>query len=127
VRAQHFFDDPAEWSLKLKGDLTKLLARCSNEVNHLSFSRISGNPPAKAWLTDKILKQIEPIAREFADRASEKKLHSKVREFLKRPPQETHKWISINVAHSNVASHVVTSGFSNPSTATRIVTDLPLK
>ncbi len=127
VRAQQFFDDPAAWSPKLTGDFEKLLDRANNEVDHLTVRRISGNPPEKAWPTDGILKQIEPIAKEFAAKASEKKLHSKVREFLHLPLEATKKWIADNVAHSNVTSHVLTSSFGNPSTTTRIITAVHAK
>jgi len=128
VRAKHFFDDPAAWSPKLTADLTNLHSRTSNEVNHLTVRRIDGNPPEKTWPTSEILKQIEPIAREFAAKASEKKLQPKVREFLQLAPEATRKWLADNVAHSNVASHIVTSPvFGNASTATRIISLVTLK
>lgn len=127
VRAKDFFDDPVTWNPGLTRDFKKLLHRANNEVDHLNVRRINGNPPEKAWPTDEILKQIEPLAREFAAKASEKKLHPKVREFLRLTPEMTKKWIADNVAHSNVTSHVVTSSFADVSTATMIITELHLK
>jgi hypothetical protein len=127
VRAQHFFEDSAAWSPELTADFGKLLERANNEVSHLTVWRISGTPPEKAWPTDGILKQVEPLAREFAAKASEKKLHPKVREFLHLPPEATRKWLTDNVAHSNVTSHVMISSFGNATTATRIITEMHLK
>jgi hypothetical protein len=108
VRAQHFFEYPAAWRPKLTAEFEKLLDRANNEVNHLTVHRISGSPPEKTWHTDEILNQVGAIAKEFAARASEKKLHPKVQELLRLPPQATLRWITDNVAHSNVASHAMT-------------------
>jgi len=127
VRAKHFFEDPGAWSPNLTADFRRLLDRANNEVSHLTVGRVNGNPPEKFWPTDEILKQIEPVAKEFAAKASEKKLHSKVREFLHLPREATRAWIASNVAHTNVASHAVTASFANASTATRIITELHLK
>jgi hypothetical protein len=127
VRAQQFFDDPAAWSPELTSDFKKLLERANNEVDHLTVRRVDGNPPEKAWPTDEILRQLETVAKEFAAKASGKKLHSKVREFLHLPLEATGKWIADNVAHSNVTSHVVTQSFGNMSTATRLITEVHLK
>jgi hypothetical protein len=122
VRAKRFFDDPADWSLKLTPHFTALLDRANNEVNHLTVWRIDGNPPEKAWPTSEILKQIEPIAKDFAARASTKKLHPKVREFLQFAQGATLLWIGDNVPRSNVTSHSVTSGpFGNTPITVKVV------
>ena len=66
-----------------------------------------------------------PSRKEFATKASEKKLHPKVREFLQLAPDAALTWISDNVTHSNVASHTVSwtaSGISTLSTATQLIT-----
>ena len=109
VRAQDFFDDPATWSPPLNTDLTKLLERANNQVSHLTRNRVSGNPPEKVWRTAEMVKQIEIIGKEFAEKASDKKLHAHVRELLTLPREQILLWISENVAHANVAAQRVTS------------------
>jgi hypothetical protein len=118
VRAEHFFDDPAAWSPNRPPDMNKLHGRASNEVSHLTTMRIDGNPPEKGWPISKILSEIETVARDFAARASDKKLHPKVREFLKQPSKEMLLWIGNNVSHSNVASHAMVTAFPSESAST---------
>lgn len=127
VRAKHFFDDPAAWSPTKTPDLNKLHGRASNELSHLTTRRISGNPPEKDWPIAQSLREIETVARDFAAKASEKKLHSKVREFLKQPSKEMLVWIGNNVAHSNVASYDIVSTFPyvSASTHTQIIHKKP--
>ncbi|MGZ4815790.1 MAG: hypothetical protein ACXVZV_10295 [Terriglobales bacterium] len=75
-----------------------------------------------------MLKEIDAVAKDFAAKASHKKLHPKVREFLQLAPTVALKWISDNVSHSNVASYALTSPtLVNASTATQIISKLPLK
>jgi hypothetical protein len=118
VRARHFFDDPAAWSPKKTPELNKLHGRASNEVSHLTTRRISGNPPEKDWHITQILAEVETVARDFAANASDKKLHSKVREFLKQPSKQMLVWIGNNVTHSNVASYGIVSTFPSVSAST---------
>jgi hypothetical protein len=124
VRAEHFFESAADWSPSMTPEIKKLHSRASNEVNHLTANRIPGSPPSKRWLLVPILSEIETIAKEFAGKASGKKLHQKVREFLKLPGNEMLVWIGNNVAHSNVASQMPV-GVAFPdvsaSTSTRFV------
>ncbi len=127
VRAKHFFDDPAEWSPKKTPEINKLHERASNEVSHLTTRRISGNRPEKDWHITQILGMIETVARDFAARASDRKLHSKVRELLKQPGKEMLVWIGNNVSHSNVASYGLVSTFPSisASTYTQIILKKP--
>jgi hypothetical protein len=111
VRAKHFVDDPATWSPQKTPEINKLHGRASNEVSHLTTERITGTPPEKEWNVARILGEIENVARDFAAKASDKKLHPKVREFLKQSSNEILVWIGDNVTHSNVASHSVVSTF----------------
>ena len=95
--------------------MNKLHGRASNEVSHLATRRISGNPPEKDWHITQILGEIETVARDFAAKASDKKLHSKIREPLKQPSKEMLVWIGNNVTHSNVASCMIVSTFPSVS------------
>src|ERR1035438_5914445 len=128
VRAQDFFENPAEWRPALTPDLKNLLARANNEVSHLTINRINGNPPSKIWDTAAMVEQIEMIAKLFAAKASGKRLEPKVREFLGLPNSEMRVWIGNNVTHSNVAAQAMTVAYtlapslSGASTATVITT-----
>jgi hypothetical protein len=121
VRARHFFDDPASWPDKATAEWTKLYSRASNEVSHLTTGRVDGNPAEKVWFTQEALKRIEPVAQEFAAKASDRKLHAKVREFLGVGSAAKLVWISGNVTHSNVASQALTFSSGGASTATQII------
>lgn len=126
VRAQEFFDNPSAWPAKTKltPALRNALARANKEVAHLTTERKSGNPPDKTWDISAALKQIEAVGKDFAAKASSKKLDDKVREFLQLPPDKTPVWIGNNVTHSNVASHAVSSpivGALSASTHTQII------
>jgi hypothetical protein len=128
VRAEHFSDDPALWSQKKTPEINRLHERASNEVSHLTTRRISGNPPEKEWKMSEILDNIAFVAKQFAAKASDKKLHPKVREFLNLPSNEMLTWIGSNVAHSNVAAKTIsgptiTAVFSafSASTHTQII------
>lgn len=123
VRAEHFFDDPRAWSPRRPPEMNNYHGRASNEVSHLTTERISGSPPEKIWTVAQILGQIEAVARDFAARASDKKLHAKVREFLKQSSSTMLLWIGDNVTHPNVASHVIVSTFpvGTASTGAQII------
>jgi hypothetical protein len=133
VRAQEFFDDPSAWPArsKLTPNLKDALRRANEEVSHLTTGRISGSPPEKAWDTTALLTEIGTVAREFATKASAKKLHSKVVEFLKLPANEVPVWLGDNVSHSNVSSSsmgiVSVSPVANNSTHTQIVGHVLIK
>jgi hypothetical protein len=49
------------------------------------------------------MREIETVAKDFAAKASTKKLNANVRKFLQLPPNEMLIWIAENVTHSNVA------------------------
>ncbi len=129
VVARNFLDLAVNWTPIEPPSLTKAHKRANKELSHLTRSRISGNPPEKAWDTSGLLKDIEAIAKEFAAKASANKLHPKVAEFLSVPRIEMQIWIGKNVAHSNVASHALTSRVTvsalpggGASTHTQIIT-----
>jgi len=125
VRARHFFEGTVEWPTKPTADFQKLLDRANNEVSHLTVWRVSSNKAGREWYTHKIREQLEPIMKDFADKASHKKLHHKVREFLQLQPENTQKWIADNVTHANVAVSslmgLVVLPDSGASTQTQIV------
>lgn len=109
VRARDFFDKPTDWKEKITSPLKNALQRANEEVNHLTHGRKSGTPPSKLWDTGDLLKAIETVARDFAAKAPKKKLHPKVREFLKLPSGEMLVWLGENAMYSNVAVQTMTS------------------
>jgi hypothetical protein len=102
VRAKHFFENSADWSPSRAREINDLHSRACNEVNHLTSNRKPGSPP-DPWRLAQILDEIEPVAKEFGLKASDKKLHPKVRAFLEQPSNEMIVWIGNNVTHINVA------------------------
>jgi hypothetical protein len=60
-----------------------------------------------------------PVAKEFVAKASTKKLHPKVREFLNVRSSEKVLWVGEHVTHSNVASRDLTVvGVASATTST---------
>jgi len=125
VTAQDFLDATMIWEPKEPLSLTKAHERANKELSHLTQARMSGNPPEKGWDTCAQLKEIAAVAKEFAAKASLKKLHHKVREFLQLPPEGMQVWIADNVTRSNVAVSspigLVVSPYSSISTQTQII------
>lgn len=122
VTAQDFLDPATTWKPSEPASLTKAHQRANKELNHLTQARISGSPPEKAWDTAALRKDIETVAKDFAGKASEKKLHPKVREFLQLRSDEMLIWVEKNVTHSNVSSNVVISTSAvSASTATQLI------
>jgi hypothetical protein len=109
VTAADFLDGTTTWKQVVPPTLTAARGRADKELSHLTQSRITGKSPQKAWDTAALLKEIGAVARDFATKASAKKLHHKVVEFLNQPASEVRIWIGDNVQRSNVASHVVSS------------------
>jgi len=108
VRAREFFDDPNGWKPTMTNPVKAALTRANEEVSHLTHGRKSGMPPDKTWDPVGLLKEIEPVARDFAIRASIKKLHANVRELFKLPSNELRVWLDKNATYSNVASGTIT-------------------
>ena len=104
VTAQDFMDAATAWKRPSEPILlTKARKRANKEVSHLTQARKSGNPTEKEWDTIGLAKEIEAIAKDFAAKASDKKLHSKVREFLVVAPAKRELWIGDNSPRPNVA------------------------
>jgi hypothetical protein len=130
VTAWDFFDTPSAWTAKKPLALTNAHTRANKELSHLTQARISGSPPEKAWDTVGLVKEIDTVAREFAVKASAKKLHPDVRKFLQLPVDAKLIWIGDNITHSNIAFDVVgpvsTVSISSQSTHTEIIRKFPL-
>lgn len=103
VTAWDFIDPTNTWKTKTPDTLNKAHRRVNKELSHLTQARISGSPLEKAWDTADLLKEIDAVAKKFAAKASQKKLHPKVLEFLHVPPAATVEWLSGNVSHMNIA------------------------
>jgi hypothetical protein len=103
VAAEHFFENPGDWNAKMPPALAKIYGRASAEVSHLTTDRQSGIPPEKEWNPDSVIKEIEPIARDFATRASLKRLGPKVLGLLRQRPDQLKVWLDGNATYSNVS------------------------
>lgn len=119
VTAQDFLDATTVWKPSEPALLKGAHKRANKELSHLTQARIDGNPAEKAWDTLGLFKQIEVVAKDFAAKASHKKLHSKIREFLEVPPVKLMAWIGDNSPRLNVAvpaapSYEVDVGRSSP-------------
>jgi len=104
VAAEHFFDDPGEWPTNMPPTLGRLYGRASAEVSHLTTNRQSGTPPQKDWDIAAAIGEIEPIAKDFATRASDKRLGPKVRQLFQQPAPQLKVWLDANAMYSNVAT-----------------------
>jgi hypothetical protein len=132
VRAQHFFEHSSELKIEVPLDVRKLLERVNTEVSHLTDKRIDGNAKEKEWKTSEMVELVERETKKFAARASPKKLHPKVQEFLNQPAKEKLAWIVANVTHTNVASSSMSDlqtaslpDYGNVSTHTALIPDSP--
>ena len=106
--------------------MTPKLEGAREEVSHLTQGRKSGSQSDKLWGTAGLLKEMEVVARDSAAKASAKKLHPAVKEFLTQPTDEMVLWLEKNVTYSNVAAQSLTStsnsaGSFSPSAPTTAV------
>lgn len=85
VRAKDFFANPAHWNATRSAGWNRLHERACNEVNHLGKDR-EDNPSARVWPISDILKQIEPILKDFAAKADHRRLNAKIRKLFGQPP-----------------------------------------
>ena len=85
VIAADFFDNPGDWASTLSDTLEKAQIRANKEMSHLTTMRKSGSDPEKAWDVGGLSKEIWITGRNFAAKASDKKLHKRVRELLSLP------------------------------------------
>ena len=109
VRAQDYFDNANMWpaQAKLTAVLKNGLQRANEEVAHLTTGRKAGNPTDKAWDTTEFFKEVEAVARDFAQKASPKKLHADIVALFKMNTNEIRVWVENNVPHSNVSSSFI--------------------
>jgi len=126
VIARHFFGDPSHWTPNITPALKQARPRANEEVSHLTQGRKSGSQSDKLWGTAGLLKEMEVVARDSAAKASAKKLHPAVKEFLTQPTDEMVLWLEKNVTYSNVAAQSLTStsnsaGSFSPSAPTTAV------
>ena len=116
VRALHFFDDPAQWKRTYTAEWKNLYDRACNEVNHLTKGRDDRDPASRVWNLSEILRQIEPLLRDFATKASTKRLHPRVRELFEQQPDATAPTALVALAN-------VTASTATPTTPYVIVLD----
>jgi len=106
VIAADFLDNPADWSQSESATLKAARERANKELSHLTEKRKYVGDPAKPWEVDALGAEIASMAAAFGAKASEKKLHAKVREFLKAPAKKVVAVMGGSQA-SNVTSRVI--------------------
>jgi hypothetical protein len=105
VIAANFFDDPRAWSPTMSRTLREARKRVNKEVGHLTQGRKSGDTPD--WNAAGLFNEIEAVAKDFAVKASSKKLHPKVLDLLKLSGEEAMLWLQTNATYSNAAVQTV--------------------
>lgn len=119
VIAAHFMDMPGKWVSN--GSISALLkaarVRADKELSHLTDKRKYEGDPDKPWEIEALFAEIQSIAKEFASKASQKKLHEHVRELLTTPL--TVETLAAHAHSTNVAARTITViGPASSSTAT---------
>lgn len=84
------------WHLgKIPDDLKSARERANKEVSHITCERKTGDDPNKPWDVKALFDKIDDKAKEFADAASEKKLHRKVVEWLRATPSMKESMLAV--------------------------------
>jgi len=113
VAALDFFDDPRSWAPgAFSATLDAARERANKEVNHITSKRKVAADATKPWNVRDLFNEIDAVAKKFAAEASGKRLHGKVRDWLKSAG-EARNAILVNAStqSSNVASYTIsTSG-----------------
>lgn len=105
VLAIDFFDNPTEWSqiLTNKPSLSnKINKRVSEELVHLTYTRIDVKPEEKGWKRKEILKEINTLFKEFLAKAPEARLSDELIPLSSGPFQ--HQAISPYYHNSDISS-----------------------
>ena len=88
ARAQHFMKEGIQWK-DIKPEKTswikKLEVRANLEVSHLTYRRISGTPPEKAWDFMTMYIEFHDITHKFLLNVSEEYLGQEIIEFRDNP------------------------------------------
>jgi hypothetical protein len=82
VIAEDFFDNPGAWSQRELDMLALARARADKELSHVTEKRKYTGDKGKDWDVAGLFREIEDIAKKFASKASEAKLHSDVKRLL---------------------------------------------
>ena len=118
VIAADFFDDPASWTPTISATLERAQIRANKEMSHLTTKRKSGSQPQKEWDVGGLSKEIWQTTKDFAAKASYKKLHPKVRELFNLPEARLLVAIGAGSNTTNTVSHIMTMT-SSPGLASR--------
>lgn len=100
----------------MSAEIKQALQRANEEVNHLTRNRKPGILPNKIWETTNLLNRIETVVKDFAAKASHKKLSAKVRDFLLLLSVNMLDWLGQNATYANVA--IGSMGFTSVSVTT---------
>jgi hypothetical protein len=111
VVAGDFFEKLTDWDA---GTISKSLEaareRANKEVSHLTHKRKSGGDPTKPWNVVQLARQVQAVAKNFADSASTKKLHAKVIDWVNTPDEKVLLVLArASSVTSNVASQSATT------------------
>jgi hypothetical protein len=82
VIAEDFLDNPGDWSQTESTTLKTARERANKELSHITGKRKYTGETDKDWDVVGLFREIEDIAKKFASKASEAKLHSGVRGLL---------------------------------------------
>jgi hypothetical protein len=82
VIAGDFLDNPGDWSQIESTTFKTARERANKELSHITEKRKYTGETDKDWDVAGLFREIEDIARQFASKASEAKLHSDVRRLL---------------------------------------------
>ncbi len=119
--ASDYYDPPSGWSPGAKSaKLEAARERANKEVSHLTYTRKSGMAPDKPWAVGALFKEVQDIAKTFANGASPKKLHPEVVEWLNASHAKAAVLsISASTATTNTASGIFSVSSGSVDTRTK--------
>lgn len=112
--AAHFFDSPGAWNLgQIPKSLNEARERANKEISHITYKRKGAMDPTKPWPVAELFKEIHAVAQKFAAEGSSKKLHHRVKTWLKSDPRTAADLlVTASTTTSNTAVGVGPGGVS---------------
>lgn len=85
VLAEDFCDPASDWKPGVPSPLlSDAKIRANKEINHITYKRKSDADPTKWWPVESLINEIYAIEKQFANRASSKKLDDVVRQYVQK-------------------------------------------
>jgi hypothetical protein len=112
--AADFFDSPGAWNLgQIPKPLCDARKRANKEISHITYKRKCAMDPTKPWPVADLFEEIHAVAQKFGAGASSKKLHHRVKTWLKSDPETSEVLlITASATTSNTAVEVRVGGVS---------------